>query len=163
MAEPFTQSFRSLIPTYFDQPWQPEDGLSREELHEALRESGVQIPTALEDLYLSVGAVEDLMEAYYFVWDPDELEIEEGYLLFMEDEDEQYTWGIPVDSLDVPDPLIARRPNAKGGWVPMDATVSEYFMDYFAWVFEEVLPALETVDATGDVDPDVVALDGPEK
>lgn len=154
MAEPFTQSFRSLIPSYFDQPWQPEDGLSQAELDAALEESGVQIPTALADLYLAVGAVEDLMEAYYFVWDPDELEIQDGFLLFMEDEDERYTWGIPVDSLDVPDPLVARRAGAKGGWVPMDATVSEYLLDYYAWVFEEVRPALEASEGEDDHDID---------
>jgi len=146
MAEPFQQQFRSLVPTYFDEPWSPEDGLSRAELEADLSESGVQLPTALEDLYLAVGAVEDIMEAYYFLWDADELELEDGYLLFMEDEDERYTWGIPATSLDVPDPLVWRRTNAKGSWAPMDATVSEYLLDYFAWVFEEVAPAVVSDD-----------------
>lgn len=145
MAELFIESFRSLVPTYYDQPWRPENGLSRRELEAALDESGVNIPTALADLYLAVGAVEDLMEAYYFIWDPDELEIQDGYLLFMEDEDESLTWGIPANTISSPDPLVSRR-NEKGKWVPMDATVSEYLMDYFEWVHKEILPAIESAE-----------------
>ncbi len=143
MAEPFFSQFTSLVPKYFDEEWKPEDGLSRAELDADLAESGVQLPASLEALYLAVGAVEDIMEAYYFIWDADELEIEDGFLLFMEDEDERFTWGIPVASLDVPDPLVCRRTNAKGTWSDMEGTLSEYLLDYFAWVFEDVAPAVE--------------------
>jgi hypothetical protein len=81
------------------------------------------------------------------VWDPDELEIEDGHLLFMEDEDEAYTWGVRVDSLDVPDPLVQRRSNARGNWMDTEATLSEYLLDYFEWVFEEVAPELDGQDS----------------
>lgn len=144
MADTFTASYRALLPQYFDTEWVTEAGLSRQELAEALSHTPVEaLPAALEEFYLSVGAVEELMEAYYFIWDPDELDTDEGYLLFMEDEDERYTWGIPVASLDVPDPLVFRRSEARGEWRSTGATVSEYLLDYFAWVFEEIEPALE--------------------
>lgn len=147
MAQPFSQLYRNLVPAWFDEPWKPEDGLSQAELATALSESGVgELPESLREFYLAVGAVEDLMEAFYFIWDPDELEIEDDHLLFMEDEDEAYTWGLQVGSLDVPDPLVRRRSNARGNWMDTEATVSEYLLDYFDWVFEEVVPELEGLD-----------------
>lgn len=151
MAQPFAQQFRALVPTYFDEPWSPEDGLSVEELDLALEEAGLKsLPEALSALYLSIGAVEDLMEAYYFVWDPDELEIEDGFLLFMEDEDETYTWGLPADALDVPDPLVHRRSSGRGTWMSTEATLSEYLLDYFSWVFEEIRPAIDEAEDEED-------------
>jgi hypothetical protein len=148
MAQPFSQLYRKLVPTWFDEPWKPEDGLSREELTAALTDSGVgELPESLREFYLAVGAVEDLMEAWYYVWDPDELEIEDGYLLFMEDEDEAYTWGLRVDSLDVADPLVHRRSNTRGNWMDTEATLSEYLLDYYEWVFDEVVPELDGEDS----------------
>ena len=142
MAEMFLEKFRSLVPQYLDDAWQPEDGLTSRELDEALEVSGVEIPLALREFYLALGGCEDLMEAYYYIWDPEELEIEDGYLLFMEDEEEKYAWGVRADQLDVPDPIVHRRLNARGTWKSEEGTFSEYVLDMFEWVFEELEPEL---------------------
>lgn len=144
MSELFSQSYRNIVTDHFEGEWEPEDGLSAQEYADALADSDVTVlPAALEQFYRSVGAVEDIMEAYYFVWDPDELEVQDGYVCFMEDEDDRYTWGFPVESLNVPDPLVFRRFNAKDTWAETGATISEYLLDYFEWVFTEVEPAVE--------------------
>lgn len=139
----FVDKFRSLVPKYLDDQWIPQDGLTPAELEDALDEAGVDIPQVLEEFYLAVGGCEDLMEAYYFFWDPDELEIEDGYLLFMEDEDEEFVWGIREDQIDVPDPIVHRRNNSRGTWKSEDGTFSEFVLDMFSWVFEELEPELE--------------------
>lgn len=143
MAEMFVEKFRSLVPQYLDDAWVPEDGLAEDDLDDALDDAGVEIPQALREFYLALGGCEDLMEAYYFVWDPEELEIEDGYLLFMEDEDEQYVWGIREDHLDIPDPIVHRRHNVRGTWKSEEGTFSEYMLDMFSWVFDELEPELE--------------------
>lgn len=117
--------------------------MTENELDDALDDAGVEIPQALREFYLALGGCEDLMEAYYFVWDPEELEIEDGFLLFMEDEDEQYVWGIREDQLDIPDPIVHRRHNVRGVWKSEEGTFSEYMLDMFAWVFDELEPELE--------------------
>lgn len=127
------QKFRDLVPLYLHEPWDAEDGMSDEDLQEDLT---VAVPHALREFYGALGNSE-LMEAYYYFWDPDELEVEDGYLLFLEDEDELYTWGIRADQVDIPDPLVWRRNNAKGNWVCEEGTFSEFTLDYFDWVFEE--------------------------
>ncbi|WP_309081192.1 hypothetical protein [Zhihengliuella sp.] len=143
MAEMFVDKFRSLVPQYLDDQWVSEDGLSTQELDEALEEAGVEIPLVLREFYLTLGGCEDLMEAYYYVWDPEELEYDDGYLLFMEDEDEKYTWGLRVDQLDVPDPIVHRRNNRRGTWRSEEGTFSEYMLDMYSWVFDELEPELD--------------------
>lgn len=137
MAEMFLEKFRALVPKYLDDEWQPEDGLSPAELDEALAGHDFTIPLVLREFYLALGGCEDLMEAFYFFWDPEELEIEDGYLLFLEDEDEEYTWGIRADQLNIPDPIVHRRHNGRNSWQSEEGTFSEYVFDMFEWVFED--------------------------
>ena len=65
------------------------------------------------------------MEAYHYFWDPEELEVDdEGFLMFLEDEEEQFTWGFRVGDLGVPDPIVYRRNNARGQWKSEEGTFS---------------------------------------
>ncbi|WP_028279560.1 hypothetical protein [Arthrobacter sp. H5] len=137
MTELFLDKFRALVPTYFDEEWEEEDGLSSSELEDLMEDQIFELPLALRDFYLAVGACEDLMEAFHYFWDPDELEIEDGHLLFLEDAEEKYAWGIRVDQLEVPDPIIWRRNNNRGSWKSEEGTFSEYVLDMFEWVFED--------------------------
>lgn len=141
MAEMLLEKFKALVPTYLDEKWTPQEGYSAEELSAALAEAdlpdGVGLPLVLEEFYRALGRCEELMEAHHFFFDPDELEVEDGHLLFLEDEDERWVWGIPVDILDVPDPLIRRRSNRQGHWNDEDATVGEFILDLLEFSFEE--------------------------
>ncbi|WP_026532765.1 hypothetical protein [Arthrobacter sp. H41] len=137
MTELFLDKFRALVPSYFEDEWVEEDGLSSAELEEMMQGKDFELPLALREFYLAVGATEDIMEAFHFFWDPDELEIEDGFLLFLEDEEELYTWGMKADQLSVPDPIVWRRNNARGEWKSEDGTFSEYVLDLFEWVFED--------------------------
>ena len=143
MADMFIEKFRSLVPKYLDDAWSQSDGLSAAELGGALEESRVQIPQVLEEFYRSLGNCEDFMEAYHYFFDPEELEVEDGYLLFLEDEEEKFVWGFKVNQLDVPDPIVYRRNNARGNWTCEEGTFSEFTLDMFAWVFEELSAELE--------------------
>ncbi|WP_334170395.1 hypothetical protein [Sinomonas sp.] len=135
MSDMFLDRFRALVPKYLGDPWKQGDGISEDELDEALEEHAFTIPLALREFYLALGSSE-LMEAYHYFWDPEELEIdEEGFLMFLEDEDEQFTWGFRSGDLRVPDPIVYRKNNARGEWVSEDGTFSEFTFDMFEWVF----------------------------
>lgn len=113
----FLDKFKALVPKYLEDDWrEEEDGIPADVLNEMLDAHDFAIPLVLREFYLALGNNEDLMEAFHFFWDPDELEIEDGYLLFLEDEDEKFAWGFRVDQLDVPDPLSggATMPAATG-------------------------------------------------
>ncbi|WP_413454750.1 hypothetical protein ACLQ8T_12025 [Glutamicibacter sp. FR1] len=143
MADMFLEKFCSLVPKYLEDQWNEADGLSAEELREGLAQSEVPIPFVLEEFYRALGNNEDFMEAYHYFFDPEELEIEDGYLLFLEDEEEKFVWGFKASQLDVPDPIVYRRNNAKGKWTSEEGTFSEFTLDMFAWIFEELAAELE--------------------
>ncbi len=135
------EKFQALVPKYLDDRWTPDEGYTREELADLLADSELpdssRLPLVLEEFYLALGRCEELMEAYHFFFDPDELVTEEGHLLFLEDEEERFAWGIEVSDLRVPDPLIRRRKNATHEWTAEGATVSEFLFDLLEFSFEE--------------------------
>ncbi|MDO5493282.1 MAG: hypothetical protein Q4F53_06675 [Nesterenkonia sp.] len=141
MAEMFLEKFQQLVTTHLDDHWSPEDGLTREELDARLTASplpdGFELPLVLDEFHRALGRCEEILEAHHFFFDADELEIEDGHLIFLEDEEETWVWGVPVEDLDVPDPLIRRRSTADGRWTPEDATVSEFVFDLLDFSFEE--------------------------
>jgi hypothetical protein len=141
MAEMFLDKFKALVPRYLDDEWTPDEGYSRSELTELLADSELpdrtRLPLILEELYLALGQCEEILEAYHFIFDPDELVTEEGYLLFLEDEDERWVWGVETSDLNIPDPIIHRRNNDKYEWTPEGATVSEFLFDLLEFSFEE--------------------------
>lgn len=143
MADMFLEKFRSLVPKYLDDAWNQADGLSSSELTEALAESRVEIPLVLEEFYRCLGNCEDFMEAYHYFFDPEELEIDGEYLLFLEDEEEKYVWGFKTSQIDVPDPIVYRRNNSRGVWTSEEGTFSEFTLDMFSWVFEELSAELD--------------------
>ena len=115
MTDMFLEKFKALVPKYLEDEWQEEDGLTPEELDKALAEHQFQIPLVLREFYLALGGCEDLMEAYHYFWDPDELEVDdEGFLMF-----------------------LYRRNNARGQWKSEEGTFSEFVFDMFEWAFEE--------------------------
>lgn len=137
MPEMFVDKFRALVPKYLDRQWTEEDGISYEELEELLGAHKFQVPQALVEFYHAVGGCEDLMEAHDFFWDPDELEIEDGFLLFLDEMDEEANWGIRSEHLSVPDPIVWIRTNLPAPrWQSEEATFSEFVFDMFDWVFD---------------------------
>lgn len=137
----FLEKFKGLVPKHLDDEWTPEESFTAEELRELLADSelpaNLRLPLVLEEFYRAVGKCEELMEAYHFFFDPDELVIEDGYLIFLEDEDERWVWGVESADLDVPDPLIHRRNNDKDEWSEEGATVSEFVFDLLEFSFED--------------------------
>ncbi|MCZ2402296.1 hypothetical protein IV498_03655 [Paenarthrobacter sp. Z7-10] len=137
MSDMFLDKFRGLVPEYLEEPWQESDGIELAELDAILAEHQLRVPQVLREFLHAVGNCEELMEAYHYFWDPEELELQDGYLLFLEDEDEAFTWGFRADQLAVPDPIVWRRNNAKGSWVSEEGTFSEFVFDMFDWVFSD--------------------------
>ena len=141
MAEMFLDRFKALVPRYLDDEWTSAEGYSRSELAELLADSELpdrtKLPLILEELYLALGQCEEILEAYHFIFDPDELVTEEGYLLFLEDEEERWVWGVETADLNIPDPMIHRRNNDRHEWTAEGATVSEFLFDLLEFSFEE--------------------------
>lgn len=99
-------------------------------------------PLALQEFYLALG-VSEMMETNHFFFDPDELEIRDDMVMFVEDADETLAWGIPLGQVSLPDPIVYRRsvsaeePDKIGTWESSEATVSELIADILTWNYSE--------------------------
>ncbi|MEW1979324.1 hypothetical protein AB0333_00145 [Citricoccus sp. NPDC079358] len=163
----FLSTFQKLVPTHLETPWAEEDGLSTGELDallaaspaaEAIREAGdengsengdenggdaggIPIPLSLYEFHRALGNCPDLLETDHFFFDADELEIRDGFLMFLEDSGESTVWGLPVADAELPDPLVWRRSTGAdaehGVWTCEGGTFSEFAMDLLQWTFEE--------------------------
>ncbi|MFC0249118.1 hypothetical protein ACFFIO_11485 [Citricoccus parietis] len=155
----FLSTFQKLVPTHLETPWTAEDGLGAGELEalleaspaaEAAREAvgesdgesdGVPIPLSLYEFHRALGNCPDLLETDHFFFDADELEIRDGFLMFLEDAGESTVWGLPVADAELPDPLVWRRSTGAdaehGVWTCEGGTFSEFAVDLLAWTFED--------------------------
>ncbi|MDY6055199.1 hypothetical protein [Micrococcus sp.] len=148
-APVYLPAFQRLVPELLGEPWAEDDGLSDVEIDRRLADSPAAaqlgehlvLPTALREFYRAVGNAGDLLETVHYVWDPDDLEERDGFLMFLEDEAETVVWGLPVENLSLPDPLVWRRSAGaeapEGDWEDEGGTFSEFIMDLLAWTFED--------------------------
>lgn len=148
-APVYLPAFQQIVPDLLGEPWAADDGLSPREIEERLPSAPAAeqlgdafvLPAALREFYLALGNCGDLLETAHYFWDPDDLEARDGYLMFLEDEDETVVWGLPVANLTLPDPLVWRRSAGaeaeEGAWEDEGGTFSEFVLDLLAWTFED--------------------------
>lgn len=153
----FYPGFQGLVSKLLDRPWQASDGMPPAELQhqvqqsiaaQQLQELGNEpttdrlIPLSLQEFYLALGTSE-MMETNHFFFDPDELEIRENMVMFVEDANESTVWAVPLDQVTLPDPIIFHRtvgadePDGVGTWKSTDSTVSEFITDTLTWNYTE--------------------------
>lgn len=137
MARSYAEDFARLVPRYLDRPWTDADGIPADGLDAVLRRHAFPVPQVLREFYLALGRCDALMEAHNFFWDPEELEIEGGYLIFLDEEHEVVNWGFPVENLAQVDPIVWQRVNIDPkSWHSEEAHFSLFVDDMYEWVFD---------------------------
>lgn len=153
----FYPAYQSLVSKLLERPWTPDDGMTSAELepqlttsvaadqlHQEGHAATVQeiAPLALQEFYLALG-ISELMETNHFFFDPDELELRDNMIMFVEDAHEATVWGVPRDQVTLPDPIVYRRtvgadePDDAGSWETTHSTVSELITDILTWNYTE--------------------------
>lgn len=153
----FYPAYQGLVSKLLDRPWTADDGMDPAALQqlvdssvaaEQLQQRGLEAslptlaPLALQEFYLALG-VSEMMETNHFFFDPDELEIRDDMVMFVEDADESTVWGVPIDQTSLPDPIVFRRsvgaeaPDHAGTWESTEATISELIADILTWNYSE--------------------------
>ena len=77
---------------------------------------GIKLPSSLKCFYLTVGAVPELCSTHNIIFGPDDLDFEDGYLIFMDENQSVVSWGIKKGDLMKADPVIWQRNNASDEW-----------------------------------------------
>ncbi len=156
-APVFYPSYQGLVTKLLERHWEASDGMDPAELQQQLQQSVAAhqlvemgndpaevtfVPLALQEFYLALG-VSEMMETNHFFFDPDELEIRDNMIMFVEDASESTVWAAPLDQVTLPDPIIYRRtvgaeaPDGAGTWESVDSTVSEFIADILTWNYTE--------------------------
>jgi hypothetical protein len=88
-AVDYEAHFRSQVERYLGRPWQAEDGLPSTAIAAAERRLECPLPGALRAFYCSAGALDALCVVHNRIRPPEELAFDEGYLLFMDENQER--------------------------------------------------------------------------
>lgn len=106
-----TTLFRSCVPRYLGREWKPADGTPITRLTACERRLGRPLPESLRALYLTLGENAALLQAHHRLLSPEQLEVDDEHLVFMEENQSVVSWGIPLASLRDPTPTVWQRNN----------------------------------------------------
>lgn len=77
-----------------NRPLKRSDGLSGQRIEAEQKRLGINLPVALRTLYTAVGSVRSLMCSFVQIAVPEQLKIEDGKLVFAEENQGVCTWGV---------------------------------------------------------------------
>ncbi len=124
---------KHFVEHYLGRPWTAADGLPEKEVKKAESRLGFPLPAALRTFYLSVGAVNDLCSIHNTIFAPKDLAFEEGYLMFMDENQSVVSWGIKKKDLKRSDPEVWQRNNSSEDWYSEEKSFLELLTSMFDW------------------------------
>ena len=116
--------------------WREHDGYDGRELTAAEHRLRMRIPELLTQFYRSWGRRSDMVRSRETLLGPDSLTIESGALIFAEENQAIYQWGIPCERIEEEDPPVSYAWWPHDGqacvWQPSHAHLSD-FLDYLIY------------------------------
>jgi hypothetical protein len=117
----------------YRRPLTAKDALSESRLQKAERRLGLQLPSAMRD-FLGLAGLAKENCAHNRLFRPEELCVEDGYLIFMEENQAVVHWGIPVGALKQADPEVWQRVNGDTAeWYSEEMPFSRFMLENLAW------------------------------
>ena len=129
------------------------DAIAPARLDTAERRLGFPLPASMRDLYLSAGAAPEF-QAHNALRTPETLDVEDGFLLFMEENQNVVDWGIRVPIDLESDPEVWQRVNGdQPEYYSEDTPFSVFIIQNLAFTRGVEIPRISSRDATvADVD-----------
>ena len=130
----FRDRYVDLIRRHLGREPKRSDGVTEAALRKCERRLGVRLPEAVRGYYLMAGRLDSLNKAHNLLFTPDELQIEDSHLWFMEENQAVVHWGLPVRRLEEPDPVVYQRVNEDGAkWYSEKMRFSNFLRRMYAW------------------------------
>ncbi len=127
---------QEFVKHYIGRAWSGTDGLAEKDVKKAESRLGVTLPAALRSFYLTVGAVPDLCSIHNTIFHPKDLTLEDGYLMFMDENQSVVSWGIKKKDLTKGDPETWQRNNSSEDWYSEEKSFLELLVSMFDWYKE---------------------------
>jgi len=129
-AEPYWERFDNLVARFYPALGEA-DGLTRDAI--ALSESrlGLKLPGRLVEFYALCGHRDDLLSSYEQLLPPDRLRLEDGVLVFVDENQGVAQWGIRTADGD---PAVWRKDfTADPFWEPDHNRLSDFLISFVLW------------------------------
>jgi hypothetical protein len=128
-----SETFRGFTSKYLQRKWAATDGLSKKIIADAESRLEIKFPPAMKGFYLSLGNAADFCSIHNFISHPKDVVFDEGYLMFMDENQSVVSWGIKKRDLDKSDPKVWQRNNGAERWYSERKTFSELLISMFDW------------------------------
>ncbi|MCW5790444.1 MAG: hypothetical protein KIT72_08485 [Polyangiaceae bacterium] len=106
-----TEQFQACVPSYLGRRWTPANGCVGSRVETCEQRLRRRLPESLRALYSSLSEVPELLTAHNRVLPLEHVEVQDGHLVFMEENQSVVSWGIPLMSIGEEDPTAWQRNN----------------------------------------------------
>jgi len=133
MPNNYQQYFKKELEAIIGREITIKDGFSQKQLDKLLNEANIKIPTSLYQYYHTCGKLE-INKEHHNLYNPNELEFIDNYLVFMEENQRVVIWGFNKEDLNMEDPIVYQgQENENTEWYPEEMEFSKFIID--AWKF----------------------------
>ena len=128
-------TFLALFTQVLGRELQATDAIDRPHLTRTEKRLEIVLPTVVSNFYAAAGGAPEL-QAHNRLRHPDALEVEDGYLVFMEENQDVVDWGLRLPLILDSDPEVWQRVNDdEPAWYSEEMSFSEFIVRNFAFVY----------------------------
>ena len=140
----FVHFYNDMAELILERELTPQDGMDINRIEAAEQKLALRLPQALREYYRVAGNLDELNANYNQLYSPEQLKIEDGYLIFMEENQVVVFWAVPTSHLSEEDPIVWQRVREKPGeWCvavgadkcPDPMPISQFLLRMFLWTF----------------------------
>ena len=130
----FDATFVNLVERHVGRKPRRRDGLPETAIWRREKELGVRFPASLRSYYRIAGNLPQLNRMHNIVYDLPDVSVEDGRLIFVEENQAVVHWGFRLGDLGRPDPDVWQRINSKPPrWYSEEMPFSEFIAKMFDW------------------------------
>ncbi len=127
------RKYLAALKTLTGRPLTPRDGLPRTQLIPCERRLKLKLPASLKIYYELAGKL-PINTEHNQLYSPGELNIENGKLVFMEENQGVVFWGLDFAELKKPDPMVYQANNeTEIVWYSEDLCFSDWIIKMWRW------------------------------
>jgi hypothetical protein len=125
--------YKQALLTILGRPLNARDRVLESRLRRAEKRLSIALPPAVREFYSVAGAAREVRE-HNRLLHPEELVIEQGCLVFMEENQAVVHWGVPLRLKRRADPRVWQRAHGeKRRWYSEKMAFSEFILKNLAW------------------------------
>jgi len=133
VTQAVTFPHRQLLERLLARALEHDDGVSPERLSAAKARLGFELPSVVVDFYRLAGNAPEL-QVHNRLRDPEALTVEDGYLVFMEENQRVVDWGLRLPLDGEADPEVWQRVNGdEPAWYSETTSFSVFLVKNLAW------------------------------